>query len=69
MSEELNDELARKLYAAWMSERLGISLAYAYSRHAVGKKMGAVWLGLASYLRETASSTFAQSLAPREGTE
>ncbi len=35
----------------------------------VGKKMGAVWLGLASYLRETASSTFAQSLAPREGTE
>ena len=65
----MSDELARKLYAAWLSERLGISLAYAYSRHAVGKEMGAVWLGLAQYVRETADSEVVQHLAPVEESE
>lgn len=48
MDEKHLEPLARKLFAAYMSNRLGIGLDYAYKRYAKeGAEVGPFWIELA----------------------
>ena len=44
------DALARKIAAAWLSERMGIGLAYTYKTYAEEGKIGDKWIWVARLL-------------------
>lgn len=52
MAEPGEEELARRIYAAVISMRMGLSLAHAYSEYAKGQDMGEGWIEIARALTE-----------------
>ena len=52
MAEPGEMELARRIYAAVISMRMGLSLAHTYSEYAKGQEMGEGWIEIARVLIE-----------------
>lgn len=46
------EPLARNLLAAYLADRMGITLAYAYTRYAKDAKVGTIWLAFAAAIQE-----------------
>ena len=57
-----DEELARRIFAAWVSHRQGIGMQYAYNRYVKGERIGPLWLAIARMVEDMASRGFEEAL-------
>lgn len=58
------EPLARKLMAAFIANRMGIGLDYAYKTYAKNAAVGDLWLALAATAEESIAKQMEQRLFP-----